>query len=47
MGHPESAESMTPDGLPRDLVSKAIGVALVLTCALILGTESEYAPPHV
>lgn len=42
MSHPELADLVTSDGLPHDLMSKVIGIALVLTCALILGMESEF-----
>jgi drug/metabolite transporter (DMT)-like permease len=38
---PTLANTPTNDGLPHDLFSKAIGIVLVLTCAMILGTESE------
>jgi hypothetical protein len=41
ISHQELANLSTPDGLPHGLTSKVIGIALVLMCALILGTESE------
>jgi hypothetical protein len=41
MGHLELADLAISDGLPHDLACKAIGITLVLACALILGTEGE------
>lgn len=47
LNHSISTDRSSRDGLPHDLVSKIIGIVLVLACALILGAESKSVPTYM